>query len=165
MSALNVKRAARALARSAAPLVMGLLWSRESGYAYGLWRCLVAHTSGAAFSGTSVGNWTLVAGDLTTQAAISAYLPFIVAARNPDLLIVGAVTRDSNGASTSAPVVWPDGSAGVYTATSVSAAFPGAVDAYTITKVTGGVTTTYTQPAVTRNSSGAATTVPAMTAA
>jgi len=29
-----------ALARAAAPLVLGLLWSREAGYAYGLWLML-----------------------------------------------------------------------------------------------------------------------------
>lgn len=82
-------------------------------------------------------------------------------ARNPDLLIVGTVTRDGNGAATSAPVVWPDGSPGTYTATTVSTAFPGAVDAYTVTYGSP-VTRTYTQPAVTRNADGAATAVPAI---
>ena len=37
-----------ALARSAAPLVMGLLWSRESGYAYGLWLMLALSCVGVA---------------------------------------------------------------------------------------------------------------------
>jgi hypothetical protein len=82
-------------------------------------------------------------------------------ARNPDVLIVGTVTRDANGAATSAPVVWPDGTPGTYTATTVSTAFPGAVDAYTITYGSP-VTKTYTQPTVTRDANGAAVTVPAI---
>ena len=82
-------------------------------------------------------------------------------ARTPDSLIAGAVTRNADGAATSAPVVWPDGSPGTYTATVLSSAFPGAVDAYTITYGSP-VTKTYTQPAVTRNADGAATAVPAI---
>jgi hypothetical protein len=84
---------------------------------------------------------------------------------NLDALIVGAVTRDTNGAATSAGVIWPDGATGAYTATTVSTAFPGAVDAYTVTYV-GSTTKTVTQPAVTRDSTtGAVTTRPAMTVA
>jgi MFS family permease len=37
-----------ALARAAAPLVMGLLWSRESGYSIGLWLLLGTSTAGVA---------------------------------------------------------------------------------------------------------------------
>jgi len=83
-------------------------------------------------------------------------------ARNPDSLIVGTVTRDGNGAATSAPVVWPDGTVGTYTALVLSSAFPGAVDSYRITYGSPAVRT-YTQPTVTRNSDGAAITVPAIT--
>jgi hypothetical protein len=62
-------------------------------------------------------------------------------------------------------VIWPDGATGAYTATTVSTAFPGAVDAYTVTYV-GSTTKTVTQPAVTRDSTtGAVTTRPAMTVA
>lgn len=82
-------------------------------------------------------------------------------AREPDLLFVGTVTRDGNNCATSANVVWPDGATGVYSATTVSGSFPGAVDAYTITKV-GSPTVTYTQPAVTRNGSGYITNRPAI---
>lgn len=78
-----------------------------------------------------------------------------------DPLIVGVITRDANGAATSAGVVWPDGTAGVYTATTVSTAFPGAVDAYTVTKPP----LTYTQSAVTRDANGAVTNRPAITVA
>ena len=83
-------------------------------------------------------------------------------ARTPDVLISGAVTRDANGAATSAPVVWPDGTPGAYTALVLSSAFPGAVDSY---KVTYGspMTATYTQPTVTRDANGAAINVPAIT--
>lgn len=92
------------------------------------------------------------------------YVEMIALAGNPALLIAGAITRDANDAATSAPVVWPDGTPGTYTATSVSTAFPGAVDAYTITYGSP-VTLTYTQPAVTRNANGAVTTRPAITVA
>lgn len=84
-------------------------------------------------------------------------------ARNPDALVTGTVTRDANGAATAAAVTWPDGATGVYAADTVSTAFPGAVDAYHVTHVAGGVTVTYTQPAVTRDAStGAVVNVPAM---
>lgn len=83
-------------------------------------------------------------------------------AANPDLLTFGTITRDSNGAATSAPVIWPDGTVGTYTATTVSTAFPGAVDAYTITYGSP-ATKTYTQPAVTRDANGAVTVRPALT--
>ena len=115
----------------------------------------------------SIADDAAIAGTVTdeesdTRAALDAtYATHKNLARNPDLLIVGTVTRDSNGAATSAPVVWPDGSPGTYTATTLSSAFPGAVDAYTVTYGSP-VTKTYTQPAVTRNASGAATAVPAI---
>lgn len=91
---------------------------------------------------------------------------FKVLAGNPDLLIAGTITRDANGAATTAPVVWPDGRPGQYTATTVSTAFPGAVDAYTITYDGVDADFTYTQPAVTRDSTtGAVTARPAVTVA
>lgn len=92
------------------------------------------------------------------------YVQYIALAGDPDLLITGAITRDANDAATSAPVTWPDGTPGVYTATSVSGTFPGAVDAYTITYGSP-ATRTYTQSAVTRNANGAVTTRPAITVA
>jgi len=87
---------------------------------------------------------------------------FISLAQLIDPIINGPITRDANGAAISAALVWPDGATGVYTATQVSAAFPGAVDAYTCTRVVGGVMTTYTQPAVTRDASGAVVNKPAI---
>ncbi|WP_088319499.1 hypothetical protein [Kineosporia sp. R_H_3] len=87
------------------------------------------------------------------------------AAGNLDALLVGAITRDANGAATTGGVVWPDGVTGTYTATTVSSTFPGLVDAYTVTWV-GGTTKTVTQPAVTRDgTTGAVTNRPAMTVA
>ena len=83
-------------------------------------------------------------------------------ARTPDSLISGAITRDPTGAATTAPVTWPDGTPGTYTALVLSAAFPGAVDSYQITYGSP-VTKTYTQPAITRDANGAAVTVPAIT--
>jgi hypothetical protein len=95
------------------------------------------------------------AGDLAARQRL-------LAAANPDLLVTGVITRDANEAATSAAVTWPDGAPGTYTATTLSTAFPGAVDAYTITYGSP-VEKTYTQPAVTRDSSGAVTNRPAIT--
>jgi hypothetical protein len=82
---------------------------------------------------------------------------------NLDALLVGAITRDADGAATSAGVIWPDGTTGTYTATTVSTAFPGAVDAYTVTYAASPARTV-TQPAVTRDeTTGAVVTRPGMT--
>ena len=83
---------------------------------------------------------------------------YLLLARDPESLFVGTVTRDANGAPTSAAVTWPDGVTGTYTGTP-SSAFPGSIDAYTITHGT----TTYTQPAVTRDTNGNITNQPAIT--
>lgn len=98
------------------------------------------------------------------KAALRAALDTHVAlAAIPDVLISGAITRNSNGAVTSASVVWPDGTVGTYTADVLSTAFPGAVDSYHITYGSP-VTKTYTQPTVTRDAaSGVVTARPAMT--
>jgi hypothetical protein len=77
-------------------------------------------------------------------------------ARDPWALFTGTITY-TNGAPTSAAVTWPDATTGVYTGTP-SSAFPGSIDAYTITKGA----TTYTQPAVTRDASGNITLQPAI---
>ncbi|MDQ1736543.1 MAG: hypothetical protein QOH56_2794 [Pseudonocardiales bacterium] len=104
--------------------------------------------------GDGVLAWTVL-----TYYGAGIYASYTQLAKNPDTLITGAITRDANGAATSAPVIWPDGAAGVYTADTVSAVFPGAVDAYHITHV-GSPAVTYTQPLVTRDVNGAAITVP-----
>jgi hypothetical protein len=82
-------------------------------------------------------------------------------ARTPDALFSGSIVRDSNGVATSAQVIWPDGATGVYSATP-SVTWPGSTNAYTITK-TGTPVLTFTQPAVTRDTSGAVTVRPAIT--
>lgn len=78
-------------------------------------------------------------------------------ARTPEALWTGALTYTS-GAVTSAAVLWPDGTVGVYTGTP-SPMFPGSIDSYTITRGT----VTYTQTAVTRDSAGNITNQPAIT--
>lgn len=113
------------------------------------------------FVADAAGSWNPGAGHKTLGSLDARYAVLAALARTPDALIAGTVTRDGNGAATSAPVVWPDGSAGTYTALVVSTAFPGAVDSYKITYGSP-VTRTYTQPTVTRNASGAATAVPAI---
>jgi hypothetical protein len=98
--------------------------------------------------------------DRLAEASLNySFVGIAQAAKNPDLLIVGAITRDSNQAVTSAAVMWPDGTPGTFTADTLSTAFPGAVDAYHIT-YGNPVSRTFTQPAITRNTAGAATTVP-----
>lgn len=88
-------------------------------------------------------------------------IDYKIIASNPDSLIVGNITRNTDGAATSASVVWPDGTAGTYTGTP-SLTFAGAIDSYTITYGSP-VTKTYTQPSVTRDSNGAVISRPAIT--
>lgn len=109
-----------------------------------------AHVSGLVADRSSA-----TAGALTSFQAAAL-------ARTPDSIITGAITRDASGAATSATVTWPDGTTGTYTALVLSTAFPGAVDSYRITYGSP-ATKTYTQPTVTRDASGAAVSVPAIT--
>ena len=77
-------------------------------------------------------------------------------AKRPEDLWTGTLTY-TNGAVTSAAVIWSDGVTGVYTGTA-STAFPGSIDSYTITHGT----QTYTQPTVTRDTAGNITNQPAI---
>lgn len=120
----------------------------------GLYRAPNNFTSAGAFV---LANWV----ELHAQTGTYASLKEMAAV--PDMLLTGAITRDTNGAATAGTATWPDGATGVYAGTA-STAFPGAVDSYTITHILSGVTTTYTQPTVTRDAStGAVTTRPAIT--
>jgi hypothetical protein len=93
-----------------------------------------------------------------SRAALNAtYAGLIQLAKNPDTLIAGAVTVDSNNLVTSAAVQWPDGTPGTLTITSRDG--NGAVLGYNITYGSP-VTKTFTQPTITRNAAGAATNVP-----
>lgn len=83
-------------------------------------------------------------------------------ASDPSLIWSGHVTRDANGAATSAAVTWPDGVTGTYSGTA-STVFPSAIDAYTITRA-GTPFVTFTQAAVTRDASGNITNRPPITA-
>lgn len=119
---------------------------------------------GSAVATDAVAELTALLASYSPAVGSDAWLK-LHAGGNLDALIVGAVTRNSNGAATSAGVIWPDGSAGSYTATTVSTKFLGAVDAYTVTWV-GSSTKTVTQPAVTRDATtGAVTNRPVMTVA
>lgn len=99
-------------------------------------------------------SWTTITNAIRDQVNLAA-------ARNLDAIIVGTITRDGNDAATTAPVVWPDGTPGTYTADTLSTAFPGAVDGYHVTYGSP-VQRTYTQPTVTRNANGAVTALPAI---
>jgi len=93
-----------------------------------------------------------------SDASLSAtYVGLVQAAKNPDLLVAGAVTVDGSDLVTSAVVAWPDGTPGTLTITSRDA--NSAVLAYNITYGSP-VTKTFTQPTITRNTNGAATNVP-----
>lgn len=107
--------------------------------------------------------WVPVGSDtfLSKQEAANSYAPLSSYAADPEKIAVGAITRSATGAVTAFNAVWPDGATGVFTGTE-STTFPGAVDSYTVTHVLGGVTTTYTQPAFTRDSSGSVTNRPAI---
>lgn len=95
----------------------------------------------------------------TVTNALSSKLNLVQAAKNPDLLVTGAIAVDGNDLTTSAAVVWPDGSPGTFTVTSRDV--NGAVLAYNITYGSP-VTKTFTQPTITRNANGAATNIPAI---
>lgn len=116
-----------------------------------------ATTAALAATNTNVTtNTTNIAANTT---AILARLGLVQAAKNPDLLVTGAITLDSSDLVTSAVVAWPDGSPGTLTITSRDST--NAVLAYNITYGSP-VTKTYTQPTITRNANGAATNVPAI---
>lgn len=76
---------------------------------------------------------------------------------------LSSVTRDSNDAIVTAAVAWPNGQSGVFTTITASTAFPGAIDAYSITYTFGnGGVKTVTQPLITRDSAGAVAVQPAL---
>lgn len=95
-----------------------------------------------------LGNTPLSAARLN-QLETDLEAALLALARDPEQLFAGAITRDSNGAPTSAVIKWPDGVDGNYSGTA-SVSFPGAISAYTVTRV-GSPTVTFTQPAVTRD--------------
>ena len=72
-----------------------------------------------------------------------------------------SATRNGNGVTIAASIAWPNDATGTYAADVLNAA-SGAVDAYHITYVLGDVSRTYTQPAVTRDGSGAVIVQPAI---
>jgi hypothetical protein len=75
---------------------------------------------------------------------------------------VVTATRDVNGAIVTASIVWPDGTAGVFTTDVASTAFPGAIDAWHATYASSPAKL-ITQPTVTRDASGAVIAQPAIT--
>jgi hypothetical protein len=90
----------------------------------------------------------------------ATYASFIGLAKVPDQIITGSITRNANEVVTSAAVVWPDGTTGTFTADTIGAL--NTIDAYHITYGRPTVIHTYTQPTITRDATGAATTVPAI---
>ncbi|WP_162600938.1 hypothetical protein [Paraburkholderia sp. C35] len=74
---------------------------------------------------------------------------------------LSAVTYDANGIIASASILWPSGAQGQWTTLIANARY-GVVDSFACTYVYGNVTRTVTQPAVSRNGSGAITSCPAL---
>lgn len=89
-----------------------------------------------------------IAGVTSVNGETGAVDTYAQLARDPRALFTGPITVE-NGAPVAATVTWPDGTAGTYAGT-LSPTFPGTIDAYVLTRGT----TTYTQPAVSRNSGG-----------
>lgn len=110
---------------------------------------------------TDVSN-AVAAHNSSPTAHSAGTITYLQLAAEPDTIVFGAITRNANGAVTTAAVIWPDNTPGTYTATVLSTQFPGAVDAYTITYGSP-VIHTYTQPTVTRNTLGAVTNRPQIT--
>jgi hypothetical protein len=110
---------------------------------------------------TSARSAGLAAEASARSAGLAAVLDAVLlaVARDPGLIVAGAVTKNADSASLSAAVVWPDGTPGTYTALTLSTAFPGAVDAYEIT-YGAPATRTYRQPLVTRDAFGAVADAP-----
>lgn len=98
-------------------------------------------------------------GSKTATALSAAFLSLVQAAKNPDMVITGAINRNGNGAITTASVKWPDGTPGTFTSDLIDAS--GAILGYHITYGSP-PTKTFTQPIVTRNSDGAVTNLPAI---
>ena len=73
-----------------------------------------------------------------------------------------SAARDANSAIISANIIWPDNVTGVFTTDIASSEFPGAIDAWHATYA-GSPAKLITQPAVTRDASGAVTAQPAIT--
>lgn len=115
---------------------------------------LIPH--GVAQLPTSAPTATVTSINGQTGAVALDLVNYAQLARTPEVLFSGPLTLTA-GAVTSAAVTWPDGTVGVFTGTP-SATFPGSLDSYTITRGT----STYTQPAVTRDASGNITNQPAI---
>lgn len=101
-----------------------------------------------------------------TPAAAAVLFPgkadgYAALARRPEALISGTPTFNAAGAMTSAPVTWPDGTTGTYTALVISPTFLNCVDSWQITYGS----KAYTQPTVTRNALGIITAWPTITVA
>lgn len=106
----------------------------------------------------------LYTGIVGLQGGASVSNAQLVAWTEAEAYQVNAVTYSGTYTNTvqSATVVWPDGSTGTFTATTINATYE-AIDAYTITHATSGKTVT--QAAVTRNGDGNVTVKPVLTIA
>ena len=98
-------------------------------------------------------------GGLTEQEADDRYVPLAASVKDLDALFAGDMVRNVDGVITSFSARWPDGSPGTYTTLAIDPS--GAVNSYQITYGSP-VTKTFTQPTITRDSSGSATTIPAV---
>lgn len=112
-----------------------------------------AQTNAENFATSAVG--TAISSEVSRSN--SAYVTLRAAAKNPDILIVGSITRNANEVITSGSVIWPDDSPGTFTTDNIDTS--SAINGYHITYGSP-VTKTFTQPTITRDANGAATIVP-----
>lgn len=110
----------------------------------------------------SYGTYAVAFKDLIASALLDQGDATLMGWALTQAFVLTNATRNVDGAITTASILWPDGTAGVFTADVLSSAFVGATDAWHATYL-GSVTRTITQLAVTRNADGAVTLQPAIT--
>lgn len=118
-----------------------------------------ALTGSPTVNGVAVATTETVGPVVGSDAWLKAWAPAVA-----DDGAVGAITINGDGVATGFAVVWPDGTTGVFAATTVNSTWM-TVDAWTLTYV-GATTKTVTQAAVTRDgATGAVTNQPALSVA
>jgi len=149
---------------SSAGAVSGAVWTASDSSGVGHWTTNIGSIGVGQLDTNGVSLSTYIAGLSNVWGAVSnavsmtdSNLLQCVAAEGFQLL---TIQRDSNSVATNATVRWPDGTGGVFTASSVNTNWQ-AIDAFTITYTNR--SRTITQSAVSRDVNGAVTNKPALT--
>jgi hypothetical protein len=120
----------------------------------------VTHWNSLPYAAAAGAAWGSVTGTLEDQSDLLTIL--LTEWGLNQAFTVSSVTRDGNNVVTSASIVWPDGTLGVFTTDAIDAT--NAINAWHATYL-GTTTKTITQAAVTRDANGAVTVQPALTIA